>query len=138
MQVRRARLADSEPVWQLLTQLAVTFPAVRSEFDALYPALVDDERMLLLVSEVEGRVRGYALTALSPLLHVGGESAQLQELVVDSEHRGAGLGTQLLGAVEAECRARGVRQLVVASRRAADFYASRGYTATADYLKRVL
>ena len=138
MAVRPARLTDAEPVWHLLTQLAVSFAAVRHEFDALYPALVDDDRMLLQVAEVDGRVRGYALTAVSPLLHVGGESAQLQELVVDSEHRGAGLGTQLLGAVEAECRARGVRQLVVASRRAADFYSARGYTTSADYLKRVL
>ena len=137
MQVRRAQLADAQAVWQLLTQLAVN-PAVRTEFDSLYPDLVHDERMLLLVSEVDGHVRGYALTVVSPLLHVGGESAQLQELVVDAEHRGTGLGTQLLAAVEAECRARGVRQLVVASRRAADFYSARGYTTTADYLKRVL
>lgn len=83
-------------------------------------------------------MRGYALTAVSPLLHVGGESAQLQELVVDVEHRGTGHGTALLVAVESECRALGVWQLVVASRRAADFYTDRGYVTAADYLKRVL
>ena len=136
--IRLASVADADAVFGLLGQLAVSFSPQRTVFDEQFPALVHDERMLLHVAEVDGVVCGYALTVVSPLLHVGGDSAQLQELVVNAEHRGGGLGTALLGAVEAECRARGVRQLVVASRRAAEFYSSRGYTTTADYLKRVL
>lgn len=135
--IRPALATDADAVFALLGQLAVSFAPDRVAFDAAYPLLVDDDRMLLQVAEVDGHVRAYALTAVSLLLHVGGDSAQLQELVVDEEHRGEGLGSALLVAAEAECRARGVRQLVVASRRAAAFYSDRGYVTAADYLKKV-
>jgi N-acetylglutamate synthase-like GNAT family acetyltransferase len=42
----------------------------------------------------------------------------------------------LVESTERECRARGVRQLTVASRRASGFYERLGYGSTADYLKR--
>lgn len=116
----------------------MSFPPDRAAFDRAFPLIVNDERMLLQVAEIDGFVCGYALTAVSLLLHTNGESAQLQELVVDVEHRGHGLGTALLVAAEAECAARGVRQLTVASRRAAAFYADRGYTARAEFLTRAL
>ncbi len=136
--IRLAILADADAVFGLLGQLAVSFTPERAVFDRQFAALIHDDRTLLQVAEVDGLARGYALTVVSPLLHVGGESAQLQELVVDAEHRGGGLGTELLDAVNAACLARGVRQLVVASRRAAGFYSDRGFGSAADYLKRVL
>ena len=136
--MRRARAADADAIFELLGQLTVSYVVTRDEFDALFVDLCTDDRAMLHVVELDGRVRGYALTIVTRMLHVGGESAQLQELVVDADHRGAGLGTALLEAVESDSRARGVRQLVVASRRASQYYSARGFVVTADYLKRVL
>ena len=136
--IRSAVATDSEAVFGLLRQLAQTYPPDRAAFDAAFPVLVGDSGAVFLVAEVEGTVRGYALAIVSLLLHTNGRSAQLQELVVDQSARGAGLGSALLTQVEAECRATDVRQLTVASRRAAAFYEARGYRTTADYLKRVL
>jgi N-acetylglutamate synthase-like GNAT family acetyltransferase len=136
--IRRARLDDAEAVFALLAQLAVSYPVAWPRFEAMYPVTITDDRSIVLVSETAGRVHGYALAVVTPLLHVGGESAQLHELVVNDGDRGAGHGTALLAALEAECSERGVRQVVVASRRAAGFYVDRGYETTAEYLKRVL
>jgi GNAT superfamily N-acetyltransferase len=125
-------------VFALLGQLTVSYSVTRAEFDPLYARLRSDEQAVMLVADIDGRVRAYALAIVSVLLHVGGASAQLQELVVDESVRGTGIGTQLLRAIEEQCRHRGARQLVVASRRASLYYSARGYELTADYLNRLL
>lgn len=136
--IRPARPTDGERVFALLKQLATSYAPDRAAFDENFAFLVGDEATsLLLVAEDDaGFVLGYALTTISPLLHTNGSSAQLQELVVDNEHRGAGIGTDLVEEVERICRDSGVRQLTVPSRRSADFYERIGYRSTADFLKR--
>ena len=136
--IRSAVAADAESVFGLLKQLAQTYPPDHEAFESAFPVLVDEPDAVLLVAEVDGVVRGYALAIVSLLLYTNGRSAQLQELVVDEGARGSGLGTALVARVETECRTLNVRQLTVASRRAAAFYEARGYGTTADYLKRVL
>jgi predicted N-acetyltransferase YhbS len=94
--------------------------------------------LLLVAADSDATVVGYALTTITPLLHVNGSSAQLQELAVDVARQGEGIGTVLIEEVERLCREREVRQLTVPSRRSADFYERIGYRSTADFLKRSL
>ena len=136
--IRPAVVSDGDAVFGLLGQLAASYPPNRIAFDAVFPVLVIDPDAILLVCEIGGVVRGYALAIVSLLLYTNGRSAQLQELVVDQHARGTGIGTALVARVESECRELNVRQLTVASRRAAAFYEARGYGTTADYLKRSL
>jgi predicted N-acetyltransferase YhbS len=127
-------------VFALLEQLQKGDAPHRESFDASFAFLVEDEptSLLLVAENSTGSVLGYALTTISPLLHTNGKSAQLQELVVDLEHRASGIGTSLVEEVERVCRDRGVKQLTVPSRRSADFYERIGYRSTADFLKRTL
>lgn len=136
--IRSARLHDADPVYSLLEQLEPAYSPERETFDVNFPLLlVDESTSLLLVAEsAEGAVVGYALTTITPLLHVNGSSAQLQELVVSDTHRGVGIGTAIVEEVERLCRERSVRQITVASRRSADFYERIGYRSSADFLKR--
>jgi predicted N-acetyltransferase YhbS len=136
--IRAARQHDAERVFVLLKQLAETYAPDRAAFDESFRFLVeDDATSLLLVAEDDaGLVLGYALTTISPLLYTNGRSAQLQELVVDADHRATGIGTALVEEVERVCREQGVRQLTVPSRRSAAFYERIGYRSTADFLKR--
>lgn len=136
--IRAAVESDAARVFVLLQQLEQGYAPDREAFDENFAFLVDDANTsVLLVSEdAAGLVLGYALMTVTPLLHVNGSSAQLQELVVDSEHHGVGIGTSLVEEVERICRERGVRQLTVPSRRSADFYERIGYRSTADFLKR--
>lgn len=139
MSIRAATLSDASSVFGVLQQLhALGYAPDRPAFDAAFTDLVGDDRssFMLVAQDGAGVVLGYALTTISPLLHTSGSSAQLQELAVDGEHRGTGVGTRLMEAVEEICRERNVRQLLVPSRRSADFYERLGYQSTADLLKR--
>lgn len=139
LNIRPATLADGSSVFEVLQQLhAMGYAPDRPAFDKAFAALVADDRssFMLVAQDDAGILLGYALTTISPLLHTSGSSAQLQELAVDGAHRGTGVGTRLMEAVEAICRARNVRQLLVPSRRSADFYERLGYRSTADLLKR--
>jgi ribosomal protein S18 acetylase RimI-like enzyme len=135
--LRPAVESDSSRVFSLLQQLEGYSPE-KEAFDTNFEFLLqDDATTLLLVGlDADDLVVGYALTTITPLLHVNGSSAQLQELVVDVTRQGEGIGTALIEEVERLCRDRGVRQLTVPSRRSADFYERIGYRSTADFLKR--
>jgi ribosomal protein S18 acetylase RimI-like enzyme len=145
VQIRPARLEDAEAVFGLLGQLATTFEPDRAAFDRTFADLFQaagaqtsttTETLLLVAEDDGGVVRGYALTSIVPLLYTNGPAAQIHELVIDEASRGQNLGTELVHAVEQECLSRGVRQLTVASRRAAGFYDRLGYHSTAEFLKR--
>ena len=137
--MRPAVESDAGRVFELLQQLEGYSPQ-QGAFDTNFAFLVhEDATALLLVSEnAHGLVVGYALVTITPLLHANGSSAQLQELAVDVERQGEGIGTALVEEVERLCRERDVRQLTVPSRRSADFYERIGYRSTADFLKRSL
>ena len=136
--VRPAVAADAEAVFALVEQLGSDYDPDRRAFErAFTEAVGDPDRHLLLVAaDGSDSVVGYCLTTLARLLYTNGESAQLQELVVDQSSRDQGIGSELVGAVEDECRARGVRQLTVASSRGASFYERLDYRSTADFLKK--
>ena len=76
-------------------------------------------RAVTLVAEEEGRLLGYG--SLEP----GGH---LDHLYTAAEAQGQGVGTALCGALEAEARRQGVREIhVEASRKARRFFEGRGY-----------
>ncbi len=91
---------------------------------------------ILLVAELDDVVSAYAYTTIERLLYTNGDSAQLQELAVNTPARDRGLGSLLVSAIEDECRSRGVRQLTVASSHAARFYERLDYRSTSDFLKK--
>jgi len=138
LKVRAARASDADAVFGLLGQLSQSYALERDAFDVTFASFVADDSYasLLVAEDAEGVVRGYALTTVTRLLYTNGHSAQLQELVVDAEVHGQGIGSALLEATENECKSHGVRQLTVPSRRAAGFYERLGYRSTADFLKR--
>jgi GNAT superfamily N-acetyltransferase len=137
--VRPATLDDAAAVFALVEQLGIGGTPERSSFDeAFRNAVRDDDDHILLVMDVDGTVVGYALATIARLLYANGEVAQLQELVVDGKAGGRGYGSQLVSAIERECRTRGVLQLTVASiLRAASFYERLDYRSTANYLRKV-
>lgn len=138
-EIRAARAGDEDALFALVQQLGHALAPVRAEFDATIAAYLAGEHpsvVLLVVDDGSGHLGGYALTTIVPLLATNGPSAQLQEIVVDSEARGRDYGTLLVRAVEAECERRGVTQLTVASRRAGGFYDRLGFHESAEYMRR--
>ena len=136
--IRLAAPEDADAVFSLLDGMGERFAPDRAVFDDAWADTVahSDDHLLYVAESADGTVVGYALATIVRLLYLGAYSAQLQELVVDESHRGAGIGSQLVATVEEELRSRGVRQLTVASIRGAAFYERLDYRSTADYLKK--
>ena len=137
--IREARPGDEDALYVLVEQLGHALAPNRAAYDATlasYFAGTHPGVLLLVVDDGSGRLGGYALTTIVPLLATNGPSAQLQEIVVDEQARGRDYGTLLVRAVEAECAARGVTQLTVASRRAGGFYDRLGFHESAEYMRR--
>ncbi len=84
-----------------------------------------------LVCEVDGRVSGFlSLIFYRSLFHTGG-TALINELVVDRNLRGRGLGRQLVEAAMGEARRRGMDEIEVGTEKdnlsAQDFYRKTGF-----------
>ena len=78
---------------------------------------LDDPDVLLLVAEQDGRVIGYTFTALEGYDYksLRGPAALLHDVLVDPDHRGRGVGRQLLDETLSMMQARGARQIVLAT-----------------------
>jgi GNAT superfamily N-acetyltransferase len=136
--VRPAIPADHDRVLELVGELGHAFPVDADRFSEAFTfALSDEGRTALFVAEADGKVVGYCLVTMTPLLYSNGLSAQLQEIVTAQDTRAKGVGTALVKTVEALCEQMGVTQLTVASRRAGGFYDRLGYHEAAEYMRRL-
>jgi len=91
------------------------------------------ETHLPFVAEVDGRVVGCAWLHVAERVPAGGSFdrryGDVQSVEVREEHRGRGLGAELIAAILDTARARGLSHVTVHSgRRAVDFYLRNGFS----------
>lgn len=113
--IRRARENDIEPVVRLVHELAdyerapeechLTEEQLRVALFGTAPALFAH------VAEVDGAVVGCALWFRNFSTWEGVHGIYLEDLYVQPEHRGSGLGQALLSTLAAECVAQGYGRL---------------------------
>ncbi len=84
--------------------------------DFLLSQLHDDD-VVLLVAEINGDVIGYAYATVEgyDYMSLRGPAGVLQDIIVDAQHRGHGVGQLLLDAVMEALTARDVRQVVLST-----------------------
>lgn len=133
--IRPAEHADGTAVFALLRQFAMSYRPERAAFERHYPRRLETDHTSLLVAAVGDQVVGYALAFETLTLYANGPITELQELVVDSEYRGRGVGRRLVESVIGRARARGSAEVTVATRRAGDYYDKLGFQETAGYYK---
>ena len=141
--IRRGELRDADAVFLLAKQFMQDGLRInRDEFLVAFQNTIrprqDETNVLYVAEDGDGAVIGYTLMTVSRLLHAPGLTAHLQELVVDEEARGRGLGSDLVRANETYARHRGVRQLTMATSRAGGFYERLGYRDVAVFYKKIL
>jgi GNAT superfamily N-acetyltransferase len=131
IEVRACRLEDFEGVLSLLKQL---WPNATLELERLRRAFADATRssyQLYLCATVRGRIVGFGSLSLKESLWAVGPLAHCDELVVDGDHRGQGMGTRLLKSLEAAALERGARRIELDSAyhraTAHAWYRRRGY-----------
>ena len=112
--IRTAQSADVDILQSLYRQLVddENVRATASQIDILE----DDARTRLLVCEVEGRVRGTVLVCLcADAMYAEQPFAVVENLVVDQECRGNGIGQALLREVERFCLSRNCSKMMLLS-----------------------
>ena len=138
VQIRRARTADAGAVALLAGDLAQSFAFARERFDLIYPQLLADRDACLLLAVGDEQCRGYLLGFRHLTCYANGPVGWVEEVLVRSEHRGAGLGRALMSAFEGWAAEQGCALVALATRRAAPFYRALGYEDSATYFRKVL
>ncbi|WP_201775765.1 GNAT family N-acetyltransferase [Chromobacterium subtsugae] len=112
--IRLARAADADELARLYRQL-VDDPAIQVLPERLQ-ALADGERAQVLVCEGEGRLAASAWLGFCEDVMYGGQPfAVLENIVVDRDWRGRGLGRALLDEARRRCLARGCSKIMLLS-----------------------
>lgn len=137
-EVRQADLADADMIAALAADLAQSFAFRRADFDHSYPALLAERKACVLVAEQDGDCVGYLLGFWHLTFFANGPVGWVGEVMVRREHRGHGIGRDLMRAFERWAAARGCMIVALATRRAAPFYLALGYEESAAYLRKVL
>ncbi len=151
-------LDDLEPLWlalhhahaQSMPELAPYYGdadswAARRE---LYADLLSRPDALLLLARLDGELVGYALahelktgeTWVADTWVTAPRLAELESLSVLPEHRGTGIGSALLDAVDEELARRGIEDVIVGvlpgNEGAVELYRRRGFKPTWLYMSR--
>ena len=137
-QVRQAGLADADMIAGLAAELAQSFAFCRADFDRSYPALLAERDACVLVAAQDGDCIGYLLGFCHLTFFANGPVGWVEEVMVRGEHRGRGIGRDLMSAFERWAAARECAMVALATRRAAPFYLALGYQGSATYLRKVL
>lgn len=131
LKIRSARPEDARAVAALSGQLGYPVTAVRLRERLRRLARRKDQEVL--VALLDGRVVAWAHWARRGSLELD-EHAELLGLVVDADHRGGGIGAELVRRAERWARARGLPSLRVRSNvvreRTHAFYERLGFTRT--------
>jgi len=116
MRVRRARPEDEAAVAALMEQLESTVHSVVAPgLKARFVQMLTLDHHAVWVAEDEGRVVGLVTASLRPTLYHSGPSALIDELVVDANARGQGVGRALIEAVVTWALQRGASEVEVST-----------------------
>jgi GNAT superfamily N-acetyltransferase len=120
---------DIAAVADLCGQLG--YPVEPARLAKRFAEVIEQGHSSIFVADVDGRVVGWIHVAVTPLLEVD-LGTEILGLVVDQDHRSAGVGAGLLAEGERWARASGCTAIRVRSRiareRAHAFYERSGYT----------
>ena len=132
--VRRASARDAAAIGSLYRQL-VSNPDVRVSPGHI-DALAASESHFVFVAELEGAVRGTALLSLcADVMFNRQPFAVVENVIVDQGARSLGIGTALMRAIEAQCKASECSKIMLLSAAqradAHQFFEREGYVSSA-------
>ena len=132
-QLRAASVTDASALTALLQQLAPDEPRADSKLMALRLAELPSSRVVL-VAERDGKLLGTCtLNLIEHLAHNFARSAILEDVVVDSDARGLGIGQALIGKAVERARTWGCYKIALSSNQSREtahrFYAGLGFKA---------
>lgn len=138
MVIRTAILDDLKQILSLTKDFTTSFDVDDQKFQENYPVILQNENSKLLVAELDYKIMGYCLAFDHLALFSSGYITWIEELMVDENHRGKGLGCNLVEAIECHAKSKNSRYVALATRRSKDFYLKIGYEDSATYLRKLL
>lgn len=138
--IRPARGDDAEraAIWRLAQAFATSYVPERSAFEKSFSAVIAEPNVRLSIAEVDDSVVGYVLANCHKTFFANGPVCWVEELMVSTSFRRAGIGSELIGDIEEWARQQGAVFVSLATRRAAEFYRSLNYQESASYFKKSL
>ena len=137
-QIRPARPADADTLFELVDQFATSFKPNRDGFDICLRELARDPSAWLSVAEHGGQIVGYCLGFDHFAFFANGRVAWVEEIMVRGAWRRKRIGACLMAAFEEWARSRGAALVALATRRASAFYTSLGYEESATNFPKLL
>jgi ribosomal protein S18 acetylase RimI-like enzyme len=88
-----------------------------ADYAAFLVGQLADRSVVVLVAEINGDVIGYAYATVEgyDYMALRGPAGVIQDIIVDAEYRGRGVGRLLLDATLAELKSRGALQVVLST-----------------------
>ena len=140
MNIRQAVPGDEKSVVRLIHELAETSGEDSPLIEDYIAAYWRSPGSRILLAEIDGQPAGLLSYSIRPDLYHAGDSAYIENLVVSSGHRGAGIGSALLKAALAEIEAAGCAEVSIATlpenEGAQRLYKSLGLVDEAVYLEK--
>lgn len=134
IRIRKATAGDLREVIRLQGQLSDAGEAGISEEDAsrIFARMETYPDNVVFVAELEGRIAGtFTLLVMDKLGHGGKPAGVVEDVVVDEELRGRGIGAEMMRFALDYCRGRGCYKLALSSNvrrtEAHDFYEGLGF-----------
>jgi GNAT superfamily N-acetyltransferase len=139
--IRFAKSKDFDGIFGLLEQLwdykKLNKPRVKKAF----LASISEKNHKAFIATKSGRIEGYAGTTIHNNLWQAGKMCHLNELVVDKDARGTGIGSRLLKHVESYARKNKCRGIDLESamrrKRTHKFYNARKYETKALFFTKL-
>lgn len=120
--IRRAKREDVAALVDLYQQLSLdearedSGPSLPAAYGDAFEQVDADPRQHLLVAELDGRIVGSLVLIVVPnLSHRGTPWAEIENMVVDEDARGNGIGESLVNAAIETARAAGCYKLTLTS-----------------------
>jgi GNAT superfamily N-acetyltransferase len=136
--IRPAEPGDADAVFGLASALATSFAPQRAAFNTSFASLLSDDSAHLLVVAIDGQVVGYCLGFDHFTFYANGRVSWVEEVMVQPDLRGQGIGHALMDAFEDWAKSRDSKLVALATRRAAPFYLALGYEESATYFRKLL
>jgi GNAT superfamily N-acetyltransferase len=132
VRIRATAKGDVVVLAKLMTELG--YPTSTEAMSRRFEEISADPSYRALVAERDGQVLGMVGLHVERYCEKDGSCARIISLVVDSEHRGEGVGRTLISAAEEWARQRGAQDVMLTTHKrragAHRFYRSMGYEAT--------
>lgn len=136
--VRKGSMEDADALLTLVRDFATSFPIEPEGCATALSQILSLPNMYLAVALSDSVIIGYVLGTAHLTFYASGNVAWVEEIMVSPTYRRKGVGKLLMESFEEWGKSKEARLIALATRRAADFYQSIGYTESATYFRKVI